>query len=87
MSGNMESGENSINPVMHDIDIPQKRIPFIWKVLSIITFQLFLTIVIVSVIVFIPSIANFFNMHDNVLEFVTFFGTYYFITLLFVPVN
>jgi hypothetical protein len=76
MSGNMESGENSIYHVMHDdIDIPQKRIPFIWKVFSIITFQLYLTIVIVSVVVFIPPIANFFhNLHDNVLEFVTFFG-------------
>ncbi|KAK2365527.1 protein LIFEGUARD [Trifolium repens] len=72
----MESGENSIYHVMHDdIDIPQKRIPFIWKVFSIITFQLYLTIVIVSVVVFIPPIANFFdNLHDNVLEFVTFFA-------------
>ncbi|KAK2398473.1 Bax inhibitor-1 family protein [Trifolium repens] len=113
MSIDVESGESSLCPVMHDIS--QKRISFIRRVYSILTFQLLLTIAIVSVVVFgeilrkfppltftiaifhlklrclytlantlssstqflvvfVPPVANFLNnnIHDGVLEIVTF---------------
>ncbi|CAJ2679146.1 unnamed protein product [Trifolium pratense] len=55
----MESGERSICPVIHE-NLPL-RWSFIRKVYSIITFQLLLTIVIVSAVVFVGPVANFFN--------------------------
>ncbi|WJX15827.1 hypothetical protein P8452_05927 [Trifolium repens] len=74
MSIDVESGESSLCPVMHDIS--QERISFIRRVYFILTFQLLLTIAIVSVVVFVPPVANFLNnnIHDGVLEIVTLFA-------------
>ncbi|WJX15904.1 hypothetical protein P8452_06001 [Trifolium repens] len=62
MSANidMESGESNILcPMMHENH--ELRWSFIRKVYSIITFHLLLTIPVISVFLFVPPVANFFN--------------------------
>ncbi|KAK2452569.1 protein LIFEGUARD [Trifolium repens] len=76
MSANidMESGESILPPMMHEN--PELRWSFIRKVYSIITFQLLLTIPVISLFLFVPSVANFFNSKQ---------GTVLCSVLLFVP--
>jgi FtsH-binding integral membrane protein len=76
MSLNVESGENNLCPMMHDTH--QERISSLLKVYSIVTFQLLLTIAIISIVIFVHPVANFFNnnnKHLGVLVLITFFGT------------
>jgi FtsH-binding integral membrane protein len=67
-------GVDSMN-MMHEN--PELRWSFISKVYTILTLQLLLTIAVVSVVVFIPPVANFFNNYvpDYVLGIVVVFGT------------
>ncbi|KAK2452565.1 hypothetical protein P8452_00290 [Trifolium repens] len=74
MSTNLESGENSL--MVHD-ENPQLRWFFIRKIYSIITFQLLLTIPVISVVLFVRPVAHFF---DSKLQ-----GTGVYIVLIFVP--
>ncbi|KAK2452416.1 protein LIFEGUARD [Trifolium repens] len=55
---------------------PELRWSFISKVYSILTLQLLLTVAVVSVFVFIPPVANFFNNYvpDYVLGIVVVFA-------------
>ncbi|WJX09342.1 hypothetical protein P8452_00186 [Trifolium repens] len=55
---------------------PELRWSFISKVYSILTLQLLLTVAVVSVVVFIPPVANFFNNYvpDYVLGIVVVFA-------------
>lgn len=59
------------------LENPQLRWSFIRKVYSIITFQLLLTIVVASVVVFVPPIAHFFVSSTQ--------GLVLYIVLIFVP--
>ncbi|KEH23822.1 inhibitor of apoptosis-promoting Bax1 protein [Medicago truncatula] len=54
----VESGERILYPTI--LENPELRLSFIRKVYSILTFQLLLTIVITSIVVFVRPIANFF---------------------------
>jgi len=54
----VESGERTHYPTM--LENPELRWFFIRKVYSILTFQLLLTVVVASVLVFVRPVANFF---------------------------
>jgi hypothetical protein len=61
-----------------DVDSGNKSFyPMIQKVYSIVTFLLLITIVVVSTILFVPPVANFFNNYvpDYVYGIVGIFGT------------
>ncbi|WJX15903.1 hypothetical protein P8452_06000 [Trifolium repens] len=77
MSRNVESGESNLNQMkmVHD-ENPELRWSFIQKVYSIITFQLLLTIPVISVALFVHPVTNFFNSKQ---------GTVLYIVLIFVP--
>ncbi|KAK2398567.1 protein LIFEGUARD [Trifolium repens] len=77
MSRNVESGESNLNQMkmVHD-ENPELRWSFIQKVYSIITFQLLLTIPVISVVLFVHPVTNFFNSKQ---------GTVLYIVLIFVP--
>ncbi|GAU15378.1 hypothetical protein TSUD_04470 [Trifolium subterraneum] len=62
-------------PMMHDKNF-ELRLSFAKKVYSIVTFQLLLTVVVVSVFLFVPPVANFFINYVPyyVLNIVTLFA-------------
>ncbi|KAK2398566.1 protein LIFEGUARD [Trifolium repens] len=76
MSTNLESGENSL--MVHDDENPELRWFFIRKVYSIITFQLLLTIPVISVVLFVHPVTHFFDSKQ---------GTIVYIVLIFVPLQ
>ncbi|GAU39907.1 hypothetical protein TSUD_04990 [Trifolium subterraneum] len=73
MLGNVNTGgENGLYP----ISTLELRWSFIRKIYSISIFQLLLTIAVISVVLFVPPVANFFNSTH---------GTGVYIVLIFVP--
>ncbi|KAK2452563.1 Bax inhibitor-1 family protein [Trifolium repens] len=79
MSGelDMEIGESSLHQIKKVQDENSElRWSFIWKVYSIITFQLLLTIAVSFVIHFVRPVANFLDSTQ---------GTILYIVILFVP--
>jgi len=80
--GEIESGGSTLYPTL--LESPELKWPFIRKeVYSILTFQLLLTIVVASVVVFVHPVANFFvnsklvHALYIVLLFVPFISTFY----------
>ncbi|CAJ2650485.1 unnamed protein product [Trifolium pratense] len=57
----MDSGERTLYPINIMHQNPRIRMSFIRKVYSIVAFQLLLTVVVASVLIFVPPVANFFN--------------------------
>ncbi|WJX84285.1 Protein LIFEGUARD 4 [Trifolium repens] len=74
-NGTTTTETRTLYPMM--LESPQLRWSFIRKVYSIITFQLLLTIVVASVVVFVPPIAHFFVSSTQ--------GLVLYIVLIFVP--
>jgi FtsH-binding integral membrane protein len=74
-NGTTTTETRTLYPMM--LENPQLRWSFIRKVYSIITFQLLLTIVVASVVVFVPPIAHFFVSSTQ--------GLILYIVLIFVP--